>query len=92
MQSRLSSITFYTDDIAKMIQNLDPNKAHGHDQISIRMPSLIIFNQYLKKGTFPNAWKKAMLFPSSKKAINKFSETTARYRETNIQRNVQIFH
>ena len=30
-QSR-SSITFFKDDIAKMIQNLDPNKAHGHDQ------------------------------------------------------------
>ena len=67
IQSRLSSITFYTDDIAKMIQNLDPNKAHGHDQISIRMPSLIIFNQYLKKGTFPNAWKKAMLFRLQKR-------------------------
>ena len=36
-QSRLSSITFSTDDIAKIIQNLDPEKAHGHDQISIRM-------------------------------------------------------
>ena len=24
-------------DITKLIQNLDPNKAHGHDQISIRM-------------------------------------------------------
>ena len=39
-QSRLSSITFSKDDIAKMIQNLDPNKAHGHDQISIRMLKL----------------------------------------------------
>ena len=36
-QSCLSSITFSTDDIAKIIQNLDPGKAHGHDQISIRM-------------------------------------------------------
>ena len=27
---------FSEDDIAKIIQNLDPNKAHGHDQISIR--------------------------------------------------------
>ena len=31
-QSRLPSITSSTDNIAKMIQNLDPNKAHGHDQ------------------------------------------------------------
>ena len=85
-QSRLSSINFSKDDIAKMIQNLDPNKAHGQDQTSIRMPKLcstsickpleIIFNQYLEKGTFPNDWEKVMLFPSSKKMINEFSKTT----------------
>ena len=33
----ISSIDFGSDDIAKIIQNLDPNKAHGHDMISIRM-------------------------------------------------------
>ena len=36
-QSCLSSVTFSKDHIAKFTQNLDPNKAHGHDQISIRM-------------------------------------------------------
>ena len=36
-EKRLSKIRFSEDDIAKIIQNLDPNKAHGHDQISIRM-------------------------------------------------------
>ena len=35
--NRLSSITFSQDDIAKIIQNLDSGKAHGHDNISIRM-------------------------------------------------------
>ena len=63
-QSRLSSIAFSKDDIAKMIQILDPNKAHGHDQISIRIlklcstsickPLEIIFNLCLETGTFPN--------------------------------------
>ena len=33
----ISSIDFGSDDIAKIIQKLDPNKAHGHDMISIRM-------------------------------------------------------
>ena len=33
----LSTIDFSTDDILKIIRNLDPNKAHGHDMISIRM-------------------------------------------------------
>ena len=32
----LSFVIFPQDDIAKIIQNLDPNKAHGHDNISIR--------------------------------------------------------
>ena len=67
-QSHLSSITFSRDDIAKMIQNLDPNKVHCHDQISIAMlklcstpvckPLEIIFNRCLETGTFPNDWKK----------------------------------
>ena len=33
----LSTINFSTDHILKVIRNLDPNKAHGHDMISIRM-------------------------------------------------------
>ena len=64
IQSRLSLVTFSKDNIAKLIQNLDPNKAHGHDQISIRMlklssnsickPLESIFNQCLEASTFPN--------------------------------------
>ena len=33
----LSSVRLSQGHIAKIIQNLDPNKAHGHDNISIRM-------------------------------------------------------
>ena len=33
----LSTISFTTDDIAKIIKNLNPSKAHGFDMISIRM-------------------------------------------------------
>ena len=35
--NRLSSVSFPHDDIAKIIQNLDRNKAHAHDNISIRL-------------------------------------------------------
>ena len=76
-QSRLSSVTFSEDDIEKLIQNLDPNKAHGHDQISIRMlklcsnsickPLEIIFNRCLETSTFPNDWKKGNVVPVFKK-------------------------
>ena len=77
IQSRLSLITLSKDNIAKIIPNLDPNKAHGHDQISIRMLNLcstsickpleIIFNQSLETGTFPNDWKKRDVIPVFKK-------------------------
>ena len=33
--SRLSSINFEKEDILKIIRNLNVNKAHGHDNISI---------------------------------------------------------
>ena len=31
----ISTVTFISDDIATLIQNLDPNKARGHDMLSI---------------------------------------------------------
>ena len=59
------------------MQSLDPNKAHGHDQISIRMlklcsnsickPLEIIFNRCLETSTFPNDWKKGNVVPVFKK-------------------------
>ena len=62
--NRLSSVSFSQDDIAKIIQNLDPNKAHGHDNISIRMlkicgssiykPLEMIFKQCNETGAFPS--------------------------------------
>ena len=37
----LDSIHFSSSDIAKIISHLDPNKAHGHDMLSIRMIKLM---------------------------------------------------
>ena len=37
---RLSMVKFVNNDILKIIQNLNPNKAHGHDKICIRMLKL----------------------------------------------------
>ena len=34
---KLSDIVFNSKDTGKVISGLDPNKAHGHDIISIRM-------------------------------------------------------
>ena len=60
-----------------MIQNSDPNKAYGHDQISIRMlklcsnsickPLEIISNRCLETRRFPNDWKRDKVIPIFKK-------------------------
>ena len=73
----LDSIHFSSSDIAKIISHLDPNKAHGHDMLSIRMiklcgnsickPLSIIFNDCLNEGKFPHEWKKANIVPVHRK-------------------------
>ena len=60
-----------------LINNLDSNKAHGHDEISIRMlkicgssvrrPLQIIYKSCLDRGKFPQEWKKANVVPVHKK-------------------------
>ena len=40
IREKLSSLEFCVDDIIKIIRSLDENKAHGHDEISIRMIKL----------------------------------------------------
>ena len=73
----LDTIVFSKEDIYKIIKNLDPNKTHGHDMISIRMiklcgisickPLEIIFQNCLRSGNFPSEWKKANVVPTFKK-------------------------
>ena len=73
----LNTLNFSNNDIEKIIQNLDPNKAHGHDKRSIRVinicgksickPLQLIFNQYIGTGSFPLEWKKANVVAVHKK-------------------------
>ena len=73
----LDSIHFSSSEIVKIINRLDPNKAHGHDKLSIRMikqcgnsickPLSIIFKDCLSEGKFPHEWKKANVVPVHKK-------------------------
>ena len=73
----MSTIDFTTDNILKIIKNLDPNKAHGHDMISILMiktckssickAEKLIFRSCLENGKFPTEWRKAnMVSPHNK--------------------------
>ena len=72
----LSNITFSGNDILKIIQNLDSEKAHGHDRISIQMLKLwgplmcksieIIFKSCLESGIFSLEMTKADVVPVHK--------------------------
>ena len=64
----ISAVTFSCDDIATLIKNLDPAKAHGQDMITIRMFKLcgksicklldLVFQSCMKQGKFPTEQKK----------------------------------
>ena len=76
-EKRLSTVALSVESIGKIIQNLDSNKAHGHDNISIRMlkicgdsiyePLETSFRQALLTGVFPSEWKKGNIVPVHKK-------------------------
>ena len=75
-----SIILFTKDDIAKIIKNLSPNKAHGFDMISICMlkicgdsilkPLELIFKSCIESGKFPIEWKKGNAVTVHKKITN----------------------
>ena len=66
----LSAISFTKDNIAKIIKNRNPNKAHGFDMISICMLKIcrdsilktleLIFKPCLENEKFPIEWKKPL--------------------------------
>ena len=78
----LDTIVFSKKDVYKIIKNLDSNKVHGHDIISIRMiklcgisickPLRIIFQNCLRSGMFPSEWKKANIVPTFEKGDKNF--------------------
>ena len=73
----LSSLNINKDDIFAIIKNLNPNKSHGSDNISIRMiklcrksivyPLKLSFKASLQGGESPAYWKKANVVPAHKK-------------------------
>ena len=79
----ISSISLSSNDIAKIIWDLDPNEAHGHNMISIRMLKIcgepisklleIIFKSCIRKGRFPSEWKKVNVVPVDKKGDKQVS-------------------
>ena len=66
----ISPISSSSNHIARIIRGLDPNKAHGHDMICIRM--LKIYGEYILKplDIIPNlASKKVSFLMNGKKQM-----------------------
>ena len=65
------------EKILNITRSLNPNKARGWDEISVRMiklsdaalvtPLRIIFTSCLRSGLFPEVWKSANVVPVHKK-------------------------
>ena len=79
-EHRISEVEFSDERISKVIKDLNPNKARGCDEISIKMlhlcgntivfPLRLIFRNALDCGIFPVNWKKATLLQFIKSPIN----------------------
>ena len=75
--SRLMSLHFDEDELLLIIRALNINKAHGHDDISIRMikicdkslikPLMLIFKKSIRSSYYPDIWKKSNVIPVHKK-------------------------
>ena len=75
--TKISSFRIEDEKIYKIIRTLDISKAHGHDELSIRMlklcdksivkPLSMIFKYCKLNKTFPNLWKKANFVRINKK-------------------------
>ena len=75
--SMISDFPISDEKILSIIRSLNPNKAHGWDEISVRMikssdaalviPLRIIFKNCLRRGLFPKIWKYANVVPVHKK-------------------------
>ena len=69
LKKKLSTSAFCVDDIIKTVKSLDPSKAHGQDEISIRMvklcassiakPLSTLFRNCFENECLPKEWKKA---------------------------------
>ena len=80
-QSRLIYIDFNEDEILKIIKALNIHKAHGHDDISIRMikicdksllkPLILLFENSTKSSCYPESWKRSNIIPVHKKKNDK---------------------
>ena len=83
-QSRITSLDFNQEEILKIIRALNIHKAHGHDDISIRMmkicdkslskPLILLFQNSTKLSYYPDIRKRSNIIPVHKKNDEQFVE------------------
>ena len=90
-EKTLTSFDIKDEDILPIIKNLNVDKAHRWDQLSIRMiktcgdsitfPLKLIFKSMINEGVFPDDWKKKNVVPYHKK---KSKNLTKNYRPISL--------
>ena len=75
--NKLSNIAIDETEILKLIRKLNTNKAHGRDELSVKMiklcdntivlPLRLVYEKCLATGTYPQIWKMANVLPIHKK-------------------------
>ena len=73
----IENVIFSEDDITRHIKKLNPNKSHGHDNLSIKIiqmfgqsiskPLFIIYSNCIRQSYFPKTWKMGNVIPVYKK-------------------------
>ena len=80
--ARLSSNNFNNADILQIIKYVNVNKAHHHDNISVKMimlcgqsivkPLSVILKNCIDNGIFSHIWKTSNIIPVQKKSYKQF--------------------
>ena len=94
----MNTTNFTEDDILKVLRKLDPDKAHGHDEISIRMiqicdkaickPSHSIFSSCIESGIFPTEWKMANAVPIHKRDDKQNNKLSTCFTSSKFRKNI----
>ena len=83
-ENKLTNFEIKEENIEKIIQKLNPKKAHGFDGISIQLlhmcskeislPLKLIYSKSLEYGSYPETWKLANIQPVHKKKSRQIVE------------------
>ena len=93
----LTSIPISNEKVIRIIRSLNPNKAHGRDEISMLLIKIsdnvlvislkIIFENRIKNGFSKEIWKMANIVPVHKKNSQHMNKIIVQYRSFQFSEN-----